>query len=393
MSADTEVFVQIWIGEWGRSDMGGAVVSIDIEDTDQGTDKATLLLEDPGGSNSIGIQPGQQIHIVMGWLSEYALMFVGRIREREIVSGDRSRLRIICFDDSIRMNQPPENTGRTHAGTLEAILTAIVEPYNIALGKVEIDPMPEYSEDDPIRQRNRSDWTLIQQLATRHNARAFIEPNAVEGKPPTQEAPPGLPQLYFISEDALLAQDPAGHMTYCEGFSQLLTFEMRDVGRTATASSNVAVIDPLTGLPCVEEGTAAAESAPPVPSDNLIQRAEAGTGAVSPGDLAQRSELAANADITPTELRPRRHHTGLASSCERARQAVLPDRTRLLGYHGTGMAMGSVRIRAKDTVELDGLPSNGSGVWYLKRVNHIVQRTRIDDQTQSTYRTKIVATR
>jgi hypothetical protein len=84
---DENVHVKVYIGEWGKVDMGPKVASIDVEDRDVGTDMATLVLDDTGGTNSIGVEVGQQVHIVMGWASEFAYLFVGRVRERDIISG------------------------------------------------------------------------------------------------------------------------------------------------------------------------------------------------------------------------------------------------------------------------------------------------------------------
>jgi hypothetical protein len=71
----------------------------------------------------------------------------------------------------------------------------------------------------------------------------------------------------------------------------------------------------------------------------------------------------------------------------------MQDPTRTLGLHGQGLAMGTIFLRAKGSVEIGGLSSAASGKWYIKRVNHIFEREGTGTALRKTYRTKFEATR
>jgi hypothetical protein len=104
-------------------------------------------------------------------------------------------------------------------------------------------------------------------------------------------------------------------------------------------------------------------------------------------------QVAADAEVQPTALRARSTLSGIPSSPALAELRVQQDRTRILGFNGRGLAMGTVFLRAKGSVEIDGLATWAKGRWYVSRVNHVVQRTRVADATQLTYRSRFVATR
>jgi hypothetical protein len=62
---------------------------------------------------------------------------------------------------------------------------------------------------------------------------------------------------------------------------------------------------------------------------------------------------------------------GPVSDPVRAAQAVLPDQTRILGLLGKGRAVGSINLRAKGKVTVNGLAPWASGDWYVHKVVHM----------------------
>ena len=70
----------------------------------------------------------------------------------------------------------------------------------------------------------------------------------------------------------------------------------------------------------------------------------------------------------------------------------------MLGYAGRGECRGTIKLRAKGKVTIQGLPPWASGDWYVHRVNHIFTRITALDRNRtpadrSTFQTKFCATR
>ncbi len=99
------------------------------------------------------------------------------------------------------------------------------------------------------------------------------------------------------------------------------------------------------------------------------------------------------AAVQPDVLRATDALTGMPSDPARAERRIQQDRTRVLGFAGDGVAMGTVFMRAKGAVEISGLATWAAGNWYVTQVNHLVQRAQVQDRTRLTYRIKFKATR
>jgi hypothetical protein len=60
---------------------------------------------------------------------------------------------------------------------------------------------------------------------------------------------------------------------------------------------------------------------------------------------------------------------------------------------GHGVATGTVKLRAKSLVTIQGVAPWAEGDWYVTKVNHVYTRERINNRTRSSYYTKFTATR
>jgi hypothetical protein len=268
-----------------------------------------------------------------------------------------------------------------------------MERNSIAMGSVGIDPMPSWTEEDPLTQVCANEWAFIQELAEVYRARAFIEVNVAEGDSDAVRERGGSPRFYFMSESALLEQEPLGKLLYCRGMGGLLEFEYTRVASGASPSAAATVTNPDTGAEEARTGPPPAEGPVPEASADRSARVEAVHGEGRSASYEGSVQVAADAEVQPTALRARSTLSGIPSSPALAELRVQQDRTRILGFHGRGLAMGTVFLRAKGSVEIDGLASWAKGRWYVSRVNHVVQRARLDDATQLTFRSRFVATR
>ena len=379
-----------------KATISDQVIRVDVEDHDRAADKATFVMDDPGVTNSNRVQEGMDVRIELGWETEYALAFVGRVRSMRSLgnSGGKHRVEVTCMDESIRLMDPPPSTGRSHVGTLKKILSDIAERCKVPLGDVTIDPMPSWSKDKPLQQRDRTDWQMLQDLANEYRARAFIEVNASKGDDPKVRESGGTPKLYFVSEQVLLAAEPMGSLSYCRGMGTLLEYKIDRMGSGASPAASAAVASPDVAT----KATTLAAPPPvpdpqPAPSASSTARVTAVLGEAGAADYAAGMQNAADSPVQPVDQRARQLVAGLPSGVEEAKRKIQQDRTRILGYSLNGTAMGTVFLRAKGCVTIDGIPSVTSGRWYVRRVNHVIERAQIGSQTRLTYRSLLVATR
>jgi phage protein D len=397
MTADSNAFLRVKLGTGPQADVSAQVISVDVQDEDRGTDKATVVMGDQAHANADAIREGTECRIEMGWEGENALLFVGRIQK--VISTTPSggsvigKLTFTVLDPSILMQKRPEKPNRPHVGTLKSILEAIAKPYDIPIGAVLIDPMPEWPKDDPLLQETKTDWQMIQDLAEEHRARAFVEVNSTPADTPEQRAAGGLARLYFVSEANILAQEPLGTLTYCRGYSSLIEFKLQKIGSGAAPSARLAGVDAVTGAIVAESAAPHAPDAPAALGVNQVEGMEAAIGAGRAAGAAAAIDFANTQPVTPSSTRPLTDIAGTPSDPARNRRLVMQDPTRTLGLHGQGLAMGTIFLRAKGSVEIGGLSSAASGKWYIKRVNHIFEREGTGTALRKTYRTKFEATR
>lgn len=393
MPFDHNVLLRVRVGDDGEADIQTQVRRIEVEDTDRGSDKATIDLDNQAGANGAALRRGMQVRIDMGWETEYTFLFHGRIHATRPLTDSRSTgsLRVTCFDLSCDLSHPPALAGRTHVGTLQEIVTALAADASIPVGGVVIDPMPSWTEAAPLNQTTRSPWQFLQDLAGQHRARAFVEVNGTPGDGDTE--PEGEARLYFMSETALLSATPLGRLTKCHGYSDLIEFSVRNVGASASPVGTITVADPDTGQPVTEAAPEPEPDAPAALSDAQARDLTATGGASRADSMEAATDLANAATVQPSASISRATVAGAPSDPARARQRIERDKTRLLGLFGEGMTTGSVFLRAKGSVLIEGIGTGQEGQWYLRKVKHIIERTTVGDQTRSTFRTRFEATR
>lgn len=343
-------------------DLGAQVTHLDIEDHDRLIDRATLVLEDPYGAIGDLPREGQALKVDLGWASEHAVLFDGDI-VRVIVearAGGARRVTLVAFDPSYRLMQGAPRT-RDHTGALSDILTAIVGEYGLPIGQVELDPDPSFDDDLPLRQTNRKDWAFVQDIVTRYGARAFFEFND------------GASKFYAVSEARLMQGDSQGAIGYVDGPGQLLEFRWQRLAASAAPLASAITLDPATGAPVT-----APPPAPPAPealpmADPARVQALGTVGDGGPSDDYSRAlEQVAAAQRTPDQQRPVAVLAGVPSDPTLPDRAALALPTRALGLHGEGIAVGTVMLRAKGKLTIQGIANWAEGDWYVSQVNHVM---------------------
>jgi phage protein D len=375
--ADPKPFLEV---TWQDRDITASVRSVEIEDNDRLIDEARITLQDPHGTGGAVAAPGQKIKVDLGWDGEHAVLFEGVVVAPSNVAapGGSQSVTIVARDLAQTMNVQPRDQ-EFRAGKLSALIRSIVSRYPIPIAPngLSVDPDPEFSaEGPPLVQLQRKDFEYLQELAARYGARAFVEYND------------GRSQFYFKSNKSLLQADPLGKLQYCRGLSQLIEFSYERVAARAAVQTTVTTVDPVAGTSV--SATGAAPAVLPGPTVNPDMAASAGRV-----DPAVRSGLESGIEAaqTPAATPATGRRAGLPSDANAPDTITITDPTRVLGLRGKGRAVGTVMLRAKGKVTIEGIAPWAEGDWYVEKAIHTWRDTSVGERRGSSYETRFTATR
>ena len=355
-----------------------SVLSVEVEDNDRLIDKATIVLGDPHGSAPAFAQ-GQKVKITMGWGSERAVLFSGVVQDNPAAApaGGMATTTVVAYDLSCLMHREEHDTH--HTGTLSAVVRRIVGAYpDLAQAvHVDCDPDPEFTGDPQLRQHNLTDLRFLQWLAWRYGHRAFVEFNEDKN------------QFYFVSNRRLMADKALGTLQYCRGLRQLIEFRYNRVASRAARQRIAVAPDPATGDAAPTPGPPPGAIEPPT-----VSPARANTlGCVDPAERARYEAGATAAASTPPPTPTPVPVVGLPSDPRLAEAVTALDPTQVLGLSGTGRAVGSVKIRAKGKVTIEGIATWAEGDWYVAKAVHTWRDTSVRQARSASYETSFTVTR
>ena len=365
------------------------VERVEVEDDDRLIDKALVVFDDPTGVATATMLEQRKIVIELGWDSEKARVFEGlvwRVKARAGLSSSRPGKRKVtleALDLSYLMHQGASKPKAHPPGKLSDIVSALVEPYAIPVGQIKLDNDPQFTDDAPLIQGPMTDWAFLQQLAVRFGARAYVEINDDTS------------QFYFVSESALVGGDPVGGMTFSVGDGPLIEFTCQRMASASAPILAASVVDPQTGE------VQAQQAADPEPEDPISVDADEKSSLDQLGDgsgdvYANAVDVMSQASGKAEDARARENLDGAPSDPDLAQQMTQQDTTRKYGLIGKGVAIGSVNLRAKSLMTINGVAPWADGDWYLRHVRHCVTRgagTGGRSGARDTYRTHFVATR
>ncbi|MFL6120433.1 hypothetical protein [Actinophytocola sp.] len=357
------------------------VQSVDVEDHDRLTDKATIVLDDNTGVLADASFEGLEVRLTMGWQAEPATIFEGEIiGSRVIAAPGGQKIELTALDFTNRMARHTPNPPMVwHNGErLSEVLKSIVERTGNRIVAKQIEPTEDlrFDEAHPLRQANVNDWEFVLDLARRQNCLAFVE---FDGKDASK--------FYFVPVAKVGTAEPFGELRYCRGTGELIEFDYERISSGALPLRGASTIDPASG----QVVTAPAPAAPPrpaVPAPATSRDRDLGAGRRAA--LEALTELAA---ATNDRLQqPTEQVAGAAADPGADAARVVPDPTRKLGLSGRGVASGTVHLRAKSRVRISGVAPWAEGAWYVTKVNHVYTRERINNRTRSSYFSKFTAT-
>lgn len=379
-SAVAELLMSADGNQW--RDISPPVQSVDVEDHDRLTDKATIVLDDNTGVLADASFEGLEVRLTMGWQAEKAGIFEGEVTSARVVAAPGGqKIELTALDFTHRMSKhTPDPPMVWHNGEkLSDVLRGIVSRAEYRITPFQIEPTEDltFDETKPLRQANVSDWQFVLDLAKRQNCLAFVE---FDGK--------GASKFYFVPIAKVGSAEPFGELRYCRGTGELIEFDYERISAGALPLRSASTIDPVSGA-VMTTPAPAPQPRPPVPAPATGR--DKGLGDARRAALESLTELAAAADTRLTQ--PTKRVTGQAADPGAAAAKVVPDPTRVLGLSGRGVASGTVQLRAKSRVKISGVAPWAEGAWYVTKVNHVYTRERANNRTRSSYFSKFTATR
>lgn len=378
---DTTPACQLSMSADGKDwrDLTPPLRSVDVEDHDRLTDKATIVFDDPGGALAHASFEGLTVRVALGWGDRTVTIFEGVIAgHRVIATRDTQSLELTALDFTFRMAghvpDPPRvwNSGERLSDVVRALVTR--PEYRIVAAQIEPTDDRRFDEKSPLRQANVNDWEFVLDLAHRQNCLAFVE---FDGQNESR--------FSFVPVAKVVAAQPAGELRHiCDG-GHLLEFDYERIAAAAPPLRQESAIDPVSGQVVVKPVAAQQPrpALPPPAAERLDPRQRRALEALT--------ELAAVADTRLT--RPAERVAGAAADPAAAAARVVPDPTKRLGFSGRGVATGNVALRAKSMVTIKGVASWAEGDWYVTKANHVFTRTPGTGRARPGYYTKFTATR
>ncbi|MEV0248484.1 hypothetical protein AB0H76_17935 [Nocardia sp. NPDC050712] len=363
-------------------DVSPPVASVDVEDHDRLTDKATVILDDNTGVLADASFEGLELRLTLGWQAHPAMIFEGVVSAARVIAapgGQRIELTALDFTHRMSKHTPAEPKVWNNGETLEQVLTEIVSRAEYRITPLQIEPTENttFSKTDPLRQANVNDWAFVLGLAERQNCLAFLE---FDGK--------NTSHFYFVPIEKVGTAAPIGALSYCRGMGDLVEFDFERIAAGALPARAAATIDPLSGA-VVDAPAPAPAPRPQLPAPGSGRDPDLGKSRTAA--LEALTELAAAAAAKLPA--PTHRVIGTIADPGAAKATIVRDPTRALGFAGRGVATGNVLLRAKSRVSISGISAWAAGDWYLTKVNHVYRRERSENRGRASYYTKFAATR
>lgn len=378
MPGDQPFLQVMWTAPDGPHEVTASVASVEVEDNDRLIDKATIVLRDPHGSAPPSLGQGDTVTVALGWRSQHAVLFEGQIVSTPAAAPATGAptLTVVAYDLSYLMHQDPKDAH--HQGSLSSIVRTIASAYpriTVDPAHIVCDPDPQFTGDPQLRQQGLTDLQFLQWLGWRYGHRAFVEYND------------GTSQFYFVSNHRLLSGDPMGALQWCHGLRQLKRFDYVRAASRAVRQRVAAVPDPRSGASTPATGP----GAPPVQPVEPDPRHAATLGRLDP---AERARYESGASTTPpASPAPPVEVRGLPSDPHLASAVTTWDPTAALGLSGTGTAVGTVMLRAKGKVTIEGVAPWAEGDWYVAKAVHTWRDASAGGQAAASYETSFTVTR
>jgi phage protein D len=351
MNGDVDTFFVVTIeGE----DVTALVRRLELEESDSRADMATLTLGDDNLVLCDVLHEGLSVQIDLGGPYEHAVVFRGVVTAitGDYLSRGGPLVELTAADGLIGLTMRPR-TRRWWNAPVSGIVREVALANGLLPGRIEPGDDPIVVDTAPEQQVEETDLAFLYRLAGRFDSKVFIDHRG-----PTDS-------LNFVSTRSLLGEEPvdqhlvfnANLADFRAGFDALAT-----AGETHVVSS-----DPTTGETVdVAEQLVDPAEASWVPDPARIARLGDGASLVTAllaRGAPKRARLTESWRVPPRVA-------GAPARKASDRSLTLGDRSRRLGQLARGRAAGSILLRPRARVQVDGVGARWSGLWYLARVRH-----------------------
>jgi phage protein D len=333
------------------------LMNLRVDESDQQADMAILTFRDSHHVLSDVLQEGLAVEVNLGCRSSHTLILRGMVTDIQTnqPSQGEPQVEVEVMDSLIRMALRPKDQ-RWRETTISQIVQDIaldnqLRPGTIDLGEEEREA--EVGVDRALMQVAETDLAFLFRLAHDYDCKLYID-HELAGD-----------SLNFISTRRLMQADPIEERLTFNNNLQRFSVSL-DTAATAI-QARLVTTDPRTGeLVDVTTDLREPESADWVPDAERLLRVGEGTERLSrlTTQFRARHPRAEEAWRVP----PRALCVASRPSTDRSR--ATGDYSRRLGQTGSGQATGSIWLRPRRRVRVEGYGGRWSGDWYLAQVEH-----------------------
>jgi phage protein D len=338
-------------------DLTDLAVRVQVEEGDRRADSARLLFGDSMLVLCDVLREGLGVEVELGREDEHAIVFRGVATSvtTAVPQVGSPTLEVVAHDRLILLSMEPR-TRRWANTSVSAIVRSVALEHGLVPGRIEPGEDAAFPVDRPAQQVAETDLAFLQRLAADHDAALYVD-----------HAGP-VDQLCLVSTAALEAAEPIEQSLVFN--ATLAEFRASFDAWAADPSERLVTTELSDGERVVVERDLL------LPEDSTwepdaARLARLGAGADRVGRLATRS--AATRDrITDFWRRP----PAVAGAPARPRgteSGSHGDRRRRRGQTCSGRAGGSIWLRPRARVRIEGYGGRFSGVWTLARVRHDVE--------------------
>ncbi|MFF1321258.1 phage late control D family protein [Streptomyces chartreusis] len=338
-------------------DAGNLVSQVEVEESDQSADLATLTFHDRSLALPDILHEGLPVEIDLGSRGAHALLFRGTITSVRCGFARLGAARVVveALDGLAGLALVPR-TRRWWNTTLGGVIREIALAHGMPPGRVALVEDPVFDADRPLQQVEETDLALLHRLAGAYDCKVWVDHSGPRDR------------LAFVATRTLLADPPIDQQLVHN--LNVLDLETTFDAFATDPARRLVTTDADTGdrIEARETSVTAADTGW-VP--DRVRLTALGKG----GSEWAAAVLLAGAPVRAglTERWRTRERPAGAASRPASDPALVPgDRARLRGQTASGRAAGSVLLQPRRRVGLSGFGGRWSGDWYLARVRHEV---------------------
>ena len=336
-------------------DITDLIERIQVEETDDQADMASLAFTDSYMILSDVLQEGLSVEIDLGHQDLHAVIFRGMITniQATFLTRGTPTVEIKATDNLIKLGFRPQ-TKKWWNLTVSQIVRELARSNDLTPDDIEPIEDAYISELRPYQQVEETDLAFLLRLAKDYDSKLYVEHLATDTL--------NLVSTRKLIEAPLIEEDLIFN-------SNLEEFTVSFDSFATATTQRLVTTDPVTGER-IEINEILVEPKETLWDPSPEQVARLGQGTERIEKIWQKAKLKQQALGSYWQIPPR--SSGAASRSVNYRSGTYGDWSRKLGQTAHGRAAGSIFLRPRRRVNVDGCGSRWSGDWYLSSVNHEV---------------------